>query len=137
MASRHEFDSLSIPARPRITLNRATVDDVEATAHLLQTHLLHSTAPNHAIARVICSNRDSVLVFTRNERIVGFCAMLMLSPLGLEALLLGDFDPLDPKTNWLAVTGEQPTAIYGWAIVAPKGASEGILHVSEFLRKLL
>jgi hypothetical protein len=75
-----------------------------------------------------------VLVFTPEAGIVSLWAMLMLAPLGLEALLLGELDPLNPAPNTLAATGERPAAIYHWAVIAPGTASEGIRHVSEFLR---
>ena len=133
VATRHEFDLLSIPARPRLELRRATLEDLVSTTPLLKAHLA-STAPHDVITRVIFCNRDSVFVFCREKRIIGFSAMLMLTPQGLEALLLAEFDPLNPIAPWLAVTGEQPAAIYSWAIIAPGVASEGIKHVSEFLR---
>ena len=133
-AVRHEFDLLDIPARPLVALRRATFDDIDLTAEMVKLQLPGVTAPDHVIARVISYNRDNVLMVTRGGRIVGLCAMLMLAPPGLEALLLGEFDPLNPNPTALAATGERPAAIYHWAVIAPRGALEGIRHVSEFLR---
>ena len=134
MVIRHEFDLLHIPARPRVALRRATFDDIDLTAEMVKLQLSSAAAPRHVIARVISCNRDNVLVVTRQGGIVGLCAMLMLAPPGLEALLLGEFDPLNPDPTALAATGERPAAIYHWAVIAPRGALEGVRHVSEFLR---
>jgi hypothetical protein len=131
---RHEFDLLEIPARPLVALRRATVNDIDLTAQMVKLQLPGAIAPHRVIERVICHNRDNVLMVTRQGRIVGLCAMLMLAPPGLEALLLGEFDPLNPDPTALAATGDRPAAIYHWAFIAPRGALEAIRHVSEFLR---
>jgi len=133
--SRHEFDRLEMPARPRITLRRATVEDIGATRQMAAQELPGAVASEQAIARTISHNRNSVLLFHKNAEVVGIWAMLMLTATGLEALLLGEFDGLDPNPKRLAATGDSPAAIYHWAVVAPGLASEGIRHVSQFLRQ--
>jgi hypothetical protein len=133
--SRHEFDRLEIPARPRIRLHRATVDDIGATRQLAAQELPGAVASEEAIARTILQNRNSVLLFYKNSDVVGIWAMLMLTATGLEALLLGEFDGLNPNPKGIAATSDSPAAIYHWAVVAPGLASEGIRHVSQFLRQ--
>jgi hypothetical protein len=133
--SRHEFDRLEVPNRPRIRLHRATVDDIGVTRQLAAQELPGAVASEEAIARTIGHNRNNVLLFYKNSDVVGVCAMLMLTPTGLEALLLGEFDGLNPNPKGLAATGDSPAAIYSWAVVAPGLASEGICHVSQFLRQ--
>jgi hypothetical protein len=130
----YEFDLLHIPARPLVAVRRATFDDIDRTAEMVKSQLSSAMAPRNVITRVISCNRDNVWVVTRQGGIVGLCAMLMLAPPGLEALLLGEFDPLNPDPTALAATGERPAAIYHWAAIAPRGALEGIQHVSEYLR---
>jgi len=133
--SRHEFDRLEVPTRPRIRLHRATIEDIGATRQMAAQELPGAVASEEAIARTISQNRNSVLLFYKNADVVGICAMLMLTPTGLEALLLGEFDGLNPNPKGLAATGDSPAAIYHWAVVAPGLASEGIRHVSHFLRQ--
>jgi len=133
--SRHEFDRLEVPTRPRIRLHRATVEDIGATRQMAAQELPGAVASEEAIARTISHNRNSVLLFYKNADVVGIWAMLMLTASGLEALLLGEFDGLNPNPKWVAVTGDSPAAIYHWAVVAPGLASEGIRHVSHFLRQ--
>jgi len=133
--SRHEFDRLEVPTRPRIRLHRATVEDIGATRQMAAQELPGAVASEEAIARTISQNRNSVLLFYKNADVVGIWAMLMLTASGLEALLLGEFDGLNPNPKWIAVTGDSPAAIYHWAVVAPGLASEGIRHVSHFLRQ--
>jgi len=133
--SRHEFDRLEIPTRPRIRLHRATVDDIAATRQIATQELPGVVASEEVIARTISHNRNSILLFCKNSDVVGIWAMLMLTAIGLEALLLGEFDGLNPNPKGIAATGDSPTAIYHWAVVAPGLASEGIRHVSQFLRQ--
>lgn len=133
--SRHEFDRLEVPARPRIRLHRATIEDIGAARHMAAQELPGAVASEQVIARTIAQNRNNILLFYKNTDVVGICAMLMLTPTGLEALLLGEFDGLSPDPKGLAATDDSPAAIYSWALVAPGRASEGICHVSQFLRQ--
>jgi hypothetical protein len=135
--SRHEFDLLEPPARAHIELRRATLDDIEPARTLAESQLPDGVASQNAIARVISRNRDSILLFLRDDRIVGLWAMLMLTAQGLEQLLLGELKGANPGEAAIAAGGETPAAIYHWAVVAPKLAAEGIRHVSVFLRQPL
>ncbi|HMA71957.1 MAG TPA: hypothetical protein VKP67_10785 [Xanthobacteraceae bacterium] len=133
--SRHEFDRLEVPARPRIRLHRATNADIGVARQMAAQEIPGAIASEQAIARTITQNRNSVLLFYKNAEVVGIWAMLMLTAIGLEALLLGEFDGLNPNPNGIAATGDSPAAIYHWAVVAPGLASEGIRHVGPFLRQ--
>src|SRR5215471_7228798 len=133
--SRHEFDRLEVPARPRIRLHRATIDDIATTRQMAARELPGTVASEDVIARTMSHNRNSVLLFYKNSEVVGIWAMLMLTATGLEALLLGEFDGLNPNPRAIAATNDSPAAIYHWAVVAPGLASEGIRHVSQFLRQ--
>ncbi len=133
--SRHEFDRLEVPARPRIALHRATLDDIGTSRQMAAQELPGAVASEEVIALAISRNRNNILLFRKNDEVVGIWAMLMLSPIGLEALLLGEFQGLRPNPAALAAAADVPAAIYHWAVVAPGLASEGIRHVSEFLRQ--
>jgi hypothetical protein len=94
-------------------------------------------APLDVVERVLSINPNNILVFWRGAEMVGSWSNLMLSSKGLEALVCKEFDPRCPTQFQLAGPSEVPAAIYVWAVVAPKTASEGITHVSRFLSQPL
>ncbi len=65
---------------------------------------------------------------------VGVWAMLMLNHIGLERILLGEFNGLNPSLKCLSPRLSTPMGIYIWAVVAPGIAAEGIKHASAFLQ---
>ena len=87
------------------------------------------------VEAVFKHNEDSILVYRREEEIVGVYTMLLLSASGLERLLLGELDTSAPDIDALVKAGERPAAIYNWAVVAQKLASEGLRHTSIYLRQ--
>ena len=135
--SRHEFDLLEPPKTARIQLRLATIDDIESAREFAQRELPGNIAAGEILEKAIQHNPDNLLAFCRNGEVVGIWAMLMLGPVALEQLLLGEFNPVDPDFQFLAAGGETPVAIYKWAVVAPGLAAEGIRHVSRFLRQPL
>lgn len=130
-----EFDTLILPKRPRISLRRANFDDLAPALGLAERELPPGIAESEVISRILSHNRNNILIFERDGAIVGFWSMLMLTPLGLERLLVSEFDALNPSTDSLSRTNERPAAIYNWAVTAPRMAVEGVYHVSQFLRK--
>lgn len=95
------------------------------------------SAPLDVVIEACRINSDNAFVFVRDQRLVGVYAMLMLSPRGLERLLLGEFQPDDPAADDLVETGKEPVAIYKWAVVAPGAAAKGIALVSNYIRQPL
>jgi predicted GNAT family N-acyltransferase len=55
----------------------------------------------------------------RDARLVGFLSTLPLNEAGLTALRQGTFDAHSPALSHMAPAGENPCALYLWAIVAP------------------
>jgi hypothetical protein len=53
-----------------------------------------------------------------NATAVGFCAYLPLTEQGLVGLKAGTLDTRDPDLDLLAPAGDDPAALYLWAIVA-------------------
>lgn len=135
--SRHEFDLLEPPKVARIQLRTATVEDIDTAREFAQRELPGNIAAGEVLEKAILHNPDNVLAFCRNDKIVGIWAMLMLGPVALEQLLLGEFNAIDPDFRFLTPGGDTPVAIYKWAVVAPGMAAEGIRHVSRFLRQPL
>ena len=135
--SRHEFDLLTPPARPRIELRRARPCDLEAAARLAGQEIDEDLAGLSVVETALACNSNNALLFWRNDEIAGLWAMLMLNSHGLEALLMGEFEPTAPDIGLLARTAQAPAAIYVWAVVAPGLAAEGIRHVSRVLQQPL
>lgn len=134
---RNEFDLLKVSKNPRVTMRPARVAEIEDIYRLINKHIPTAVAPPSTMKSVMMLNRNSVLVFCRHGEIVGVYALLMLTALGLERLLVGEFSGLDPDYSVLATRLMTPAAIYQWMIVAPGVAAEGICHVSAFLREPL
>lgn len=132
-----EFDTIMPLRRPKIAMRRADMHDLHTTLEFAKGELPDGIAGGSVIQTILTHNRNNILLFERDQKVVGFWAMLMVTPLGIERLLLGEFNYLQPELNCLARTGEQPAAIYNWAVVAPRLAAEGVYHVSQFLRKPL
>jgi hypothetical protein len=134
---RHDFDSLVPPLRNRVELRRATLQDLRTAAALAGRAIGGQLADLSVVERVLHRNPNSVLLFKRNQSLAGFWSMLFLTPRGLEAMLFGELCLENPQQNLLASGTEEPSAIYIWAVVASGLASEGIRHVSSFLRQPL
>lgn len=130
-----EFDTLVAPKRQRISLRRANYSDLAPALGIAERELPSGFANSGVIARILSHNRNNILLFERDTAIVGFWAMLMLTPIGLERLLVSELDTLNPGPECLARMNERPAAIYNWAVAAPGRAVEGVYHVSQFLRK--
>lgn len=130
-----EFDTLRAPKRPRISMRRANLGDLTPALALAERELPPGIAGSGVVSRILSQNRNNVLIFEQGDEIAGFWAMLMLTPTGLERLLVGEFDATNPTPDCLARLNDSPAAIYNWAVAAPGLAVEGVYHVSRFLRR--
>ena len=134
---RNDFDLLTIPKFSRVSMRCASIAEFDEIYHLISNHIPTAVAHPRVMKSVMMLNRNSVMVFCRGGEIVGVYALLMLTALGLERLLVGEFSGLNPDFSVLATRMMTPAAIYQWMIVAPGIAAEGIRHVSVFLREPL
>ncbi len=137
MFSKQEFDLLPAPSSQRVSLHRATFDDLEEGASLATRNIPGDLAGLEVVRKVISRNPNNILLFKRDNKIVGLWSMLLLNPHGIEALLLDELRATDPAREYLSTAAEAPAAMYLWAIVAPGFASEGVRHVAQFLRQPL
>jgi len=129
-----EFDLLSAPKNPRISIRPATVDDIDEIYRIIHRNVSFAVAPPDVMRFAMAINRNNIVAFLRHGEVVGVYAMLMLSVRGLEAILVGDFDGRDPHGRHLVTRLEHPAAIYQWLVVAPGLAAEGVMHVAAFLQ---
>ena len=133
--AKHEFDLLLPMEREFVEVNRALVHEARIVQELSDVSIPGEAASISRVEDVICSNADNIFVFRKNDEIVGLYAMLMLRSVGLERLLLGEFDGVNPDLISLSRTGETPAAIYVWSYVAPGLAADGVRYVSQFLQQ--
>ena len=132
---KREFDSLEPSKNSKIHVRNAEPANLAEACRIGNDEIPGGVASIPLVRDVITHNPDNAYMFYRNDRIVGFYAMLMLTPIGLEQLLLGEFNGSCPDPICLSTSNEPPAAIYKWAVVAPGLAAEGIKHVSHILRQ--
>lgn len=131
---RREFDHLVRIHRPGVRVERVELDEIPDLLSYSASRIPVLASAVEAVARMLTRNRDSAWVIRTAGRTRGVYAMLHLSPEGLEALLLGEFNTSFPDPSLTVPTGEAPAAIYKWAVVAPGMASAGICAISRELQ---
>ena len=134
---RREFDLLVPIDHVRMTVRPASRSELPCVFAMATKKIPTLSAALPYVEGVHAHNPDSILVYHRDGEIVGIYSMLMLSASGLERLLLGKLDTSAPDFDAVVASGERPAAIYNWAVVAPKLASEGLRHTSVYLRQPL
>jgi hypothetical protein len=134
---RHDFDLMKTPKSSRITIQRVTQHNIEEAWELANQEIPGDIASISTIKDIVIHNPDSAMLICRDKEIIGIWAMLMLSPFGLEELLVGKFVGTKPDFRWLAPEGVAPAAIYFWVAVAPGLAVGGVMQVSQVLRNPL
>lgn len=134
---RREFDLLVPLNHVAMTVRPALRSELGCAFDLASERIPALSAALPFVEGVHSHNPDSVLVYCRDDQVVGVYSMLLLSASGLERLLLGELDTSAPDMEAVVAAGEAPAAIYNWAVVAPKLASEGLRHTSVFLRQPL
>jgi len=132
---RREFDLMVPTNHVRMGVCPANYDQLPEVFELAQREIPVLLAPLEHVKRVFLHNNDSVLVFVRDDEVVGVYATLMLNDRGLETLLRGELDTYAPDLSCMVRDTQVPAAIYNWAVVAPQIAAEGLRHVSEYLRQ--
>lgn len=132
---RREFDLLVPLNHVKLEVRPAKLEELPRVFDIAQQEIPALSACLRDVEAVVRRNSDSILVYDREGKVVGVYAMLMLSERGLERLLAGELDTSSPDMDAMVGSGQPPTAIYNWAVVAPKLASEGLRHTSVYLRR--
>ncbi len=134
---RREFDLLIPISHVSMSVRPARRSELPFVFDIATQKIPALSAALPFVEGVFEHNAESILVYQRDEDIVGVYAMLLLSASGLERLLLGELDTSAPDIDAVVRSGEKPAAIYNWAVVAPKLAAEGLRHTSVYLRRPL
>jgi hypothetical protein len=132
---RREFDLLVPNRHVRMGVRPATHDELPSIFTFAKGEIPRLAAGICQVERVLEHNQENILVFERDGVVVGIYAMLLLSGEGLSQLLLGTLDRGNPDLASLVPAGAAPSAIYNWAVVAPRLAAEGFRHASVYLRR--
>ena len=134
---RREFDLLVPSDHVQMGVRPAAQEDLPVVFDMAQKEIPALSAAMPFVVGAVERNPDSILVFHRDNEIVGLYAMLLLSAPGLERLLLDELDTSAPDRDAVVAAGVAPAAIYNWAVVARRLASEGFRHTSVYLRQPL
>jgi hypothetical protein len=128
-----ELDRATAPRFGATVVRKALPRDVAPVLEVAEALIGGTQATRDIIRRVLARRPDSLWTFLRNERVVGGFAMLMLNPVGLEALLAATMDTRDPPMELLAGPAELPAAIYLWG-TAHLGATDGMVQMAVRLQ---
>lgn len=98
-----------------VGLKSATREDIGSIHRLAKAMIGGQVADEAALWRVQSLMHGAALyVYRERGEITGFLAWLPLSPEGVEALIAGLFNGLDPAASHLCAVGAQGGAAYGW-----------------------
>jgi hypothetical protein len=123
-----ELDRAVVPAFGTAVVRKAQPEDVGLLIDLAESLIGGELASEAVVRRVVAWRADSLWAFLRNGRVVGGFAMLMLNPMGLNALLAATMDTRNPPTELLAESSETPAAIYLWG-TAHVSATDAMLKM--------
>jgi hypothetical protein len=131
-AARHDFDSLSI--NPDIEVRFAQHRELPILADMAHRMVpgVQMTAP--VLASYLAFDPETILTFSRQDRLLGSAAFLYLNSRGHDALILDDITLTRPEFGWLAGGEEEVSAIYLWAIAATGRGIAGYGKVAAHLR---
>jgi hypothetical protein len=129
-----EFQAVIALRSGRTAVRRLRLDEIGPLLEAARTAIGTGMAAEEVVERVALQQPDALWAFTRNHRLVGCLALLMLNAAGVEALLSGGVDFRDPAPSFLAEAFDTPAAIYVWALLAPALAVDGVAEVMLRLR---
>lgn len=132
---KHEFDLLATSQRCFINVALAEETDAFRLFEFLDDYLCLADNQVGLIQELIGLNKKGVFLFEKDQQISGFYAMQMLNPIGLDALLYGEFDGSLPLYDYVADYEDEPAGIYVWGYIAPGLAANGVRNVSHFLQE--
>jgi hypothetical protein len=128
-----ELDHAKYPQFGATQVRKARPEDIGPLLRLAEALMESELAKEETVLRVVDWRPDSLWTFSRENRVVGGIAMLMLNSEGLNTLLAGTMDMHDPEVRFLANCFETPAGIYLWGL-AHLSASDAVLKMLVRLR---
>jgi hypothetical protein len=130
-AARHDFDVL--PRSAEIAVQPARRSDLSALADMGNRLVPGVQIAEPDLERYFIYDPESILTFSRNQKLLGAVAFIYFDSGGHEALLSDEIDLKRPDFGLLADRSDEVAAIYVWAIVGKGRAMAGLGNVSTFL----
>jgi hypothetical protein len=131
--ARHDFDLLPTDADVEVrTARYSELPDLADMAHRLVPGVEMSA---DMLANYVAFDPETILTFSRQDKLLGAIAFLYLNERGHDALLLDEICLTRPEPEFLAARGEDVSATYIWACAITGRGISGYGKVAEHLRK--
>jgi hypothetical protein len=131
LVTRHDFDAL--PRTAEIDVRPAQRSELSALADMANRLVPGVRITEPDLARYFAFDPDSILTFSRKQKLLGAVAFLYLNSRGHDALILDEMNLTHPDVGLLAGRSEEVSAIYVWAIAGQGRAMAGLGNVSKHL----
>lgn len=131
LVARHDFDAL--PGSADIDVQPARHSELSALAEMANRLVPGVQIAEPDLERYFRFDPESILTFSRKNKLLGAVAFLYLNRRGHDALLRNEIDLTHPDLGVLAGRANQVSAIYVWAIAGQGRAMAGLGNVSRHL----
>lgn len=117
----------------RFELEIAAPDDIVPARALAAALISPAIASAEGLARVH-AHRPAVFVARAGGEVTGVLAFVILNPAGLEAVMRGRFDTVEPAAAHLAADDEIAAGVYGWGVcAADKPSAQKVVEACKHL----
>jgi hypothetical protein len=130
-AARHDFDML--PRCAEIDVQPARHPELSALAYMANRLVPGVQIAEPDLERYFIFDPESILTFSRKQKLLGGVAFLYLNSRGHDALILNGINLTNPDFGLLASRSDGVSAIYVWAIAGQGRAMGGLGNVSTHL----
>jgi hypothetical protein len=131
LAARRDFDML--PRSAEIQVQAVRRSELSAVAEMGNRMVPGVQISEPDLEKYFAFDPDSILTFSRQDKLLGAVAFIYLNRRGHDALLLDEVNLAQPDFGLLAGRSEQVSAIYVWAIAGQGRAMAGLGNVSQHL----
>jgi hypothetical protein len=131
LAARHDFDML--PRSAEIGVQPAQRSELPILADMANRLVPGVRIAEPDLERYFAYDPESILTFSRREKLLGAVAFLYLNSRGHDALILDEMNLTHPDIRLLSRHSDEVSAIYVWAIAGHGRAMAGLGNVSTHL----
>ena len=131
LAARHDFDLL--PRSTEIDVQSAQISELSVLADMANRLVPGVRITEPDLERYFTLDPESILTFSRRQKLLGAVAFLYLNSQGHDALILDEMNLTHPDFRFLAGRSDEVSAIYVWAIAGQGRAMAGLGNVSKHL----
>ena len=130
---RRELDLLT--AAVDVEVSPATLAELPAMVDMAVRSIPGVNVKLATVERIHRIDPSSIFAFRVNGIVKGGIAFLYLNAAGLDALILDELDISNPQFRFLARPGEEPAALYVWALAAQGRAVMGCATIAAMMRE--